>query len=72
MENAREKLPTIRNIVYIIAFIILFELVMLTIQIPVKTSFMWFTLSAIAVLCLYLIILCLKLIKELHPKDDNR
>ena len=64
MDN--DKFRQYRTLVYVLGFIILFETVMLGVAIPAKTTFIWFTLGAIAFLCLYLLILCFRLIGELQ------
>lgn len=71
MEDKNEKVPVIRNIVYIVAFILLFEIFMLIVQVPQKTTFLWVTISALGLMCAYLVILCLKLIRELDKKGDK-
>ena len=60
-----------RILVYVLGFIILFETVMLGLAIPIKTTFIWFTLGTLAFLCLYLLIFCLRLIKELQEKSKK-
>ncbi len=65
MENPNEKIRHYRTLVRVLAFILAFEVVMLVWAVPVKTNFVWGTLGVIAFVCLYLIVLCLRLIKEL-------
>ena len=66
MYDESHKFRYYRILVYILAFIILFEVVMLALAIPGKTTFIVITLTALGVLCLYLIVLCLRLIRELQ------
>ena len=60
-----------RTLVYTLAFILAFEVVMLILAVPAKTTFVSVTLGAIAFLCLYLIVLCLRLIRELQKKSKK-
>ncbi len=63
MENNQEKISTIRKIVWILAFVIAFELFMLFLQVPVRGGFFWITAGSLVLLFVYLIILCLKILK---------
>ena len=71
MNDDNNKFRQYRSLVYILAFIILFEVVMLILAVPAKTTFITVTLAAISFLCLYLIILCLRLIRELQQKSKK-
>ncbi len=69
MDN--DKFRQYRALVYILGFIILFETVMLSLAIPAKTTFIWLSLGALAFLSLYLLLLCLRLVKELQEKSKK-
>lgn len=71
MDDNTTKFRYYKTLVYILAFIILFEVVMLALAIPVKTTFITVSLAAVGFLCLYLIIFCLRLIRELQQKSKN-
>ena len=71
MDDNTTKFRYYKTLVYILAFIILFEVVMLALAIPVKTTFITVSLAALGFLCLYLIVLCLRLIRELQQKSKN-
>ncbi len=71
MENAKEKLPVLRNVVWLTAFILFFELGMLAWKTPGKSAFHWITFGVIAITAIYLVAICLKLIKELDGKSKN-
>ena len=71
MDNNTDKFRLHRTLVYVLAFIILFEVGMLYWAIPVRTTFITITLSAVALLCLYLIVLCLRLIRELQQNSEK-
>ncbi len=66
-----EKLRTYRTLTTIIAVVIAFELVMLCRMIPLKTTYHWLMLGGLALFCLYLIVLCLRLIRELRNRLDK-
>ncbi|MDR0954307.1 MAG: hypothetical protein LBM20_02855 [Rikenellaceae bacterium] len=66
IDDTTRKFRQYRTLVYLLAFVILFEMGMLMLAVPAKTTFIWFTLAVIAFLCLYLIVLCLRLIRELQ------
>ncbi|MDL2230271.1 hypothetical protein LJB87_00565 [Alistipes sp. OttesenSCG-928-L06] len=72
MYDDSQKFRYYRMLVYILAFILLFEVGMLAWAIPVKTTFITITLAALGFLCLYLIVLCLRLIKELQGKSEEK
>ena len=71
MNGDINKFRYYKRLVYILAFILFFEVGMLVLAIPVKTSFITVSLTAVGFLCLYLIILCLRLIKELQEKSKK-
>ena len=71
MYDDSQKFRYYRILVGILAFIILFEVGVLVWLIPVKTTFITITLSALGFLCLYLIVLCFRLIKELQENSKK-
>ena len=72
MDEFQQKLRSYRTLIYVLAFILFFEIIILSLQIPEKTTFTWITLLALGFLCLYLIVLCIRLVKELQDKENNR
>jgi len=72
MFDDAEKFRYYRILIYVLAFIILFEVGMLAWAIPEKSTFIIITLSALGFLCLYLIILCLRLVKELQENSKKK
>lgn len=70
-ENPNEKFRLYRTLVWVLAFILFFEVAMLCWAIPAKTTFIWITLGAIAFLSLYLLVFCLRLIRELSEKQNK-
>ncbi|MCC8087970.1 MAG: hypothetical protein LIO79_01720 [Rikenellaceae bacterium] len=69
MDEIKDKLPTIRNIVYILSAIVVVEILLLTIIIPDKNMFHWITLTVVLISLLYLASICIRLIKII--KDSN-
>lgn len=69
MDDLKEKLPVYRTMAYTLAAIIALELIFLAAMTPAKTTFFWIMLAAIAISLLYLIVLCLKLVKELQKRS---
>jgi uncharacterized membrane protein len=72
MQNSSGKFRHYRTLVYILGFIILFEAGILVWAIPVKTTFIVVTLCTLIFLCLYLILLCLRLIRELQQSSPEK
>ena len=72
MNDDTQKFRHYRTLVWLLAFIIAFEVVMLFGAVPVKTTFITVSLCALAFLCFYLIVLCLRLIRELQEKSKKR
>lgn len=65
MNEMSEKLRAYQTLTIIIAVAIAFQLLMLGVMIPVKTTYIWIMLGGLALFSLYLIVLCLRLIREL-------
>jgi len=63
-----EKLHAYRTSTLVIALVIVFALTMLATTIPLKTSAIWAMIGTVGVFSLYLIVLCLRLIKELKDR----
>lgn len=72
MHEDTPKFRTYRTIVCLLAFIVGFEIVLLARAIPVHTTFIDLTLGALGFLCLYLIVLCLRLIGELQKNSRDK
>ncbi|MCD7962079.1 MAG: hypothetical protein LUF90_00650 [Rikenellaceae bacterium] len=65
MDEIKDKLPAIKNIVYLLSAIIVVETALLTIMIPDKSTFHWITLTVIFISLIYLLSVCLRLIKAI-------
>ena len=66
-----EKLGSYRTLTIVIAVVVVFELAMLFFAIPVKTKLIWISLGGLTIFFIYLIALCLRLIKELKDILDK-
>lgn len=66
-----ERLRNIRTNVWIIAGIVALELGMLVAMLRPDSFFLWATLGVFALMCVYLVRLCLMLVKELEKKQDK-
>ena len=72
MYDESAKFRQYRALVYALTFILLFEVGMLAWAIPERTTFIVITLSALGFLCLYLVVLCLRLIRELEKNTRGK
>ncbi len=67
-----ERLRNLRTVVWIIAGIVAVELGMLVVMLRPGSFFLWATLGLFALMCVYLVRICLVLIKELEKKEQNK
>ncbi len=67
-----ERLRNFRTIVWLIAGIVALELGMLAVILRPGSFYLWATLGVFALMCIYLVYLCLTLIKELEKKEQNK
>ena len=72
MHDEIHKFRYYRILIGVLAFAIVFELVMLALAIPMKTTFIATTLYAVGLLNLYLIVFCFRLIRELQKNAKNK
>lgn len=68
MDNLKEKLPTLKTIVYLLMAIVVTETGLLAWMIPDKTNFHWMALLVIIIALGYICVLCLRLIRELNNR----
>jgi hypothetical protein len=66
-----DKLRAYRTLTIVSAVMIAFTLLTLGAMIPRKTIHIWLMLGGAALFCLYLIVLCLRLIRELKERIDR-
>lgn len=71
MYDDRNKFRNYRTLIFILGAILLFELFMLT-RFVTLTTFITTTIGVIGFLCIYLIVLCLRLVRELQQNEKNR
>ena len=67
-----ERLRNLRTVVWIIAGIVAVELGMLVVMLRPGSFFLWAALGLFALMCVYLVRICLVLIKELEKKEQNK
>ncbi len=67
-----ERLRNLRTVVWIIAGIVALELAMLVAMLRPSSFFLWATLGVLALMCVYLVRICLVLIKESEKKEQNK
>lgn len=66
-----ERFKRLKTIVYLLIFILVVEIGMLIMMIRPTTFQPWAAIGVIAVVCLYLGVLSLGLIKELNEKNNK-
>ncbi len=64
-----ERSKQLRKIIFLLAAILIFELLFLGYLIKPGSIFIWISIGIIAVVCLYLIVISLALIKELNKPE---
>ncbi len=69
MKTKMERSKQLRKIIFLLAAILIFELLFLGYLIKPGSIFIWISIGIIAVVCLYLIVISLALIKELNKPE---
>ncbi|MDR2937181.1 MAG: hypothetical protein LBU80_07580 [Rikenellaceae bacterium] len=71
MENRLEKIKAFRKIVWLIVAIFALQLPLLLTHIPVKTIGAWGGGGVLAIVFIYLVVLCLRLLRELQQREEE-
>ena len=64
-----ERSKQLRKIIFLLAAILICELLFLGYLLKPGSMFIWISIGVIAVVCLYLIVISLSLIKELNKTE---
>lgn len=69
MKTTMERSKQLRKIIFLLAAILICELLFLGYLLKPGSMFIWISIGVIAVVCLYLIVISLSLIKELNKTE---
>ncbi len=72
MENWLEKIKAFRKIVWFIVAIFAFQLPLLLTHIPLKTIGVWGGFGVLVIALVYLVVLCLRLLRELQQREEKK